>query len=180
MTRRNLLAGACVGALAFTAGFAAARPSGQPKVDEALRLVSADGAHVVCLSAGPCLAPEAAHTLFVFVSGDDCAGALYDTAVLDPLFRGTPREKLNVVGVVRGMSRDEARAFADASGITYPLYLDADRLERLVGNPRKPGGNRPMKVLVDRRGTVVRVWHAAAEMRKQRDDLRRLTAEVGA
>ena len=165
---------------AFSASFTLTRPSARDELEAALLLVASDSAHVVCRAGTDCLRTDAARTLFVFFDPSDCSGALYDTAVLDEVYRGTPRSALNVVGVAYGMDAGEARAFALASGVTYPLYSNPERLERFVRNPRSELTNRPVKVLVDRDGRVVKQWISEGYVRLVRDDARRLQARLGA
>ena len=118
--------------VAFAASFALARPSPEESLNGALRLVEADTANTVCLAGGDCLAADAEYTLLVFFSASDCPPSLYETALLDELYRAVPRARLNVVGVAYGMTADEARHFAVASRIHYPLYVHPARLERFV------------------------------------------------
>ncbi|HEX8691393.1 MAG TPA: hypothetical protein VF746_03035 [Longimicrobium sp.] len=176
--KRELAAGAALALVVFSASFALARTPAREELDGALRLVAADPARSVCLGEGACVWPEAPHTLFVFFSATDCAGSLYDMAVLEELYRAVPRGRLNLVGVAYGMDAAEARAFAVASQITYPLYLDPARLERHVRNPRPERFNRPMKVLVDRQGRVIETWPSRTEVRGQRLDLGRVRARL--
>lgn len=175
---RDIAAAGLLAAGVFSASFAAARPSPREALDGALRRVAADTARTVCLGGGECLRAGAAHTLFVFFSAGDCAGALHDTAVLEALYREIPRERLNVVGVAYGMSAGEARAFAVASGITYPLHVDPAGVERYVGSPRAEPTNRPVKVLVTRGGTVLETWSSGTDLAALRADLRRVRARL--
>lgn len=178
MSRTRDFATAAVVALGvFSASFALARPPARQSLDGALRLVASDPARTVCFG-GDCLRADAAHTLLVFFAAGDCAGALHDTAVLEALYREVPREELNVVGVAYGMTLEEARAFAVASGITYPLYTDPARMERFVRNPRAEPTNRPAKVLVRRDGAVLETWDSGTDVAALRADLRRVRARL--
>ncbi|MET0397992.1 MAG: hypothetical protein ABW277_14420 [Longimicrobiaceae bacterium] len=171
---RDALAAAVLAAAVFW-GSHAVSAAGPEALDMrgALREVEASGA-TLCLAGGNCLSPDAERTLFLFVRASDCAGAKYDAAVLEELYRATPRRRLNVVGVVDGMTVEEARAFAVASEITYPLYLGSRGLERFVRNPRPAVGNRPMKLLVDRDGRVLRRWTSVTMASMLREEALRL------
>jgi hypothetical protein len=139
----------------------------------ALRQVQAPGA-ALCLAGRDCLSLEADRTLFVFLRADDCAGGMYDAAVLQEIYDGTPRSRLNVVGVVDGMTEEEVRAFAVASGITYPLYRGSGGLRRYVQSPRIDEGNRPMKLLVARDGSELGRWTSVTVASALRGDAQRL------
>ena len=143
----------------------------------ALQKVQAPGA-ALCLAGRDCLSPNADRTLFVFLRTGDCAGGMYDAAVLQELYDGTPRARLNVVGVVDGMSEEEVRAFAVASGITYPLYRGSSGLQRYVPNPRSDEGNRPMKLLVGRDGSELGRWTSVTVASALRGDAQRLRRYV--
>lgn len=157
----------------------AAPADGAPRHDVAgaLRQVQVPGA-ALCLAGRDCLSHRAEQTLFVFLRAGDCAGGMYDAAVLQELFQGTPRRQLNVVGVVDGMTPEEARAFAVASGITYPLYLGTAGLRRYVRDPRPAEGNRPMKLLLTADGREVRRWTSVTVASTLRDEARRLRQSV--
>ncbi len=164
-------------AAAFGTAYLAAAPSRASRVTDALDLVGADAERTVCLGAGPCLDPRAEHTLFVFFSPRDCAVGLYETAVLDEAFRALPRSRLNVVGVTTGLTREQAENFARASRITYPVYLDAERMGRHVRSP-KGWRNRPVSLLVDRRGRVLQVYVAGSTVHAHRERAAELARRV--
>lgn len=178
--RRELAVPAAMVLVAFAASFAMARPSPRESLDGALRLVETDAANTVCLAGQDCLSSAAEHTLLVFFSVSDCPPSLYETALLDEVFRAVPRARLNVVGVAYGMTADEARHFAVASRIHYPLYVHPERLERFVRNPRPRGASRPVQVLVDREGRVVGRWTPRSSVEKMREDVRLIRGRVGA
>jgi peroxiredoxin len=163
--------------VAFGTAYLAAAPSRESRVDGALELVSGEPGRTVCLGAEPCLDPGAAHTLFVFFSPRDCAVGLYETAVLDHAYRAAPRGRLNVVGITSEFTREQAEKFARASGITYPLYLDDGRLERYVRSP-KGASNRPVSLLVDRRGRVLETFVAASTVRAHHEHAAALARRV--
>jgi hypothetical protein len=158
MSLRTHLPTALAVAGVFAASFAAAHTIALPRegarLEPALRALRSDPAHTVCLGRAPCVDPRAEYTLFLYFSQSDCAGGLYHVAVLERAFREA-HGRLNVVGVADGFTREEAEKFALASEITYPLYLDADRMRGWVPSPRPARSNRPASVLVDRRGRVV-------------------------
>jgi peroxiredoxin len=164
---------------AFGTAYLAAAPSRESRVAGALALVSADPARTVCLGDAPCLDADAAHTLFVFFSPRDCAVGLYETAVLEQAYRAAPRGRLNVVGVTTELTREQAAKFARASGITYPLYLDDGSLGRYVRNP-KGTRNRPVSLLVDRRGRVLETLAAGNTVRAHRERAAALARRVRA
>ncbi|HEU0013106.1 MAG TPA: hypothetical protein VFQ45_05455 [Longimicrobium sp.] len=148
-------------AAAFGTAYLAAAPSRAGRVEDALELVRRGGERTVCLGGEPCIDPGAEHTLFVFFSPRDCAVGLYETAVLDRAYRAVPRRRLNVIGVTSELTRGQAANFARASRISYPVYLDGGALGRHVRSP-KGTRNRPVSVLVDRRGRVLQMWVAAS------------------
>ncbi|MBW3654484.1 MAG: hypothetical protein KY444_00130 [Gemmatimonadetes bacterium] len=75
--------------------------------------------------------------------------------MLDETYRALPRSRLNVIGVAYGLKRDEAERLARVSGITYPLYVHPERLERRIGKFRADGSNKPVAVLADRSGNII-------------------------
>lgn len=171
---RDWLLGAALGATMFTTTYRLTDTGHRSDYRGALRQVASDSAGTVCLAEGACLALDARNTLFIFFRVGDCPGGLYDTVVLEELYRAVPRTTLNVVGVVQGMTTAEARAFASASGITYPLYVHPARLDPYVTS-RQPGtGNRPRKVLVDHRGAVAEAWSSVTIVHELREDAERV------
>lgn len=148
------LAMAGVFAACFAGAHAVASPREGVRLAPALEALRTDPARTVCLGRAPCVDPGAEYTLFLYFAESDCAGGLYHVAALERAF-GAARGRLNVVGVAEGFTREEAAAFARASEITYPLYVDADRMRRWVPSPKGARSNRPASVLVDRRGRVI-------------------------
>lgn len=98
------------------------------------------------LSLGP------ANTLVVFLSGGDCPNCLAERSVWEELARSHDPSQLKVVGVLVRTSSSEARTFADAYNLSFPLYLDGEGgLGRLTALPQVT----PFKVLIDRGGRVL-------------------------
>lgn len=98
------------------------------------------------LSFGP------ANTLVVFLSGGDCPTCLAERSVWEDLARSHDPSQLRIVGVLVRTSPSEARTFADAYNLTFPLYLDGEGgLGRLTALPQVT----PFKVLIDRGGNVL-------------------------
>lgn len=144
-----------IGAAAFATSFGMARSSEYGRVREALELVQRDRGNTICASGTECLSRGAEYTLFVFFSPRDCASSLYDTVVLDSLYRSVPRSKLNVVAVAYDLSPEEASGFADASRISYPIYVSPERIEPYVPKIRPENTNKPVRVLVHRTGRIL-------------------------
>ena len=132
------------------------RPSPSEGLRRVLERVESDTAATVCAGRAPCLRADAEYTLLVFFSARDCSISLFDTVVLDSVFRAHPRARLNVVGVGYDLTPAEARAFAASSGISYPIYAAPERLKPFMRNPRPEVGNKPVKVLLSRDGRVAR------------------------
>ena len=155
--RRLAWIGVC--ASFFCAAFGAAHvlssPSGGAQYRKALGLVRGDTGAVVCAGINPCLDPAAAHTLVVFFSPRDCAICLYQTAVVDELYRSVPRSRLNVVGVARDLDVEGARRFVRASRISYPIYVDHSRFERLIADGGASRHRKPVLILLDADGKVL-------------------------
>jgi peroxiredoxin len=177
-TKRSALVVATV-ALAFTASFAVAGPSRAARLHRLEAAIRQDPAHTVCMAAPACMARDPDYTLLVFFSAEDCAVCLYDTAILDSLYRAVPRERLNVIGIASGYTPDEARRFARASGISYPLYVAPERLADLIRDPRPPKANKPEKVLLDRNGAVLGTWRSRTTVSWHSDDMRWIRARAG-
>jgi hypothetical protein len=185
MTKRGKLlfwaAAVPVFVASFGSAYALATPSApRARMDRALEVLRADPDNLVCLGQAPCLDPEAEHTLFVFFGAYDCAVGLYQTAVLEQVYRTVPRRSLNVVGVAQGFSARQARKFAVASGISYPIYADPARLDGIVPNPKPTDGNRPVFLLVDRRGRVLQTRTAASHVAGHHADAAALARRLGA
>jgi hypothetical protein len=138
----------------FAGSYQISSASSAEDVTGALNLVESDTSFTVCAGGGPCPVPAADHTLFVFFSGRDCSISLFDTVVLDSLYRAQ-RGRLNVVGVAYDLTPAEVHAFAASSRIAYPIYAAPARLERFVHNPRPAVGNKPVKLLLSRDGRVL-------------------------
>jgi hypothetical protein len=139
----------------FAAGYYGFAPPAPANLHGALEAVLDDPANLVCTGPAPCADPGADYDLVIFFTRDDCAIGLYQTVVLEETYRSLPRSRLNVIGVAYGLTRDEAERLARVSGITYPLYVDPERLERRIGKFRADGSNKPVAVLANRSGTIV-------------------------
>lgn len=167
-----------VTALVFAVSWGMARPRPEAQVQRTLNLLRADREGLVCADGTRCAVRNADYTLLVFFSLRDCPISLYDTVVLDSLYRTVPPSRLSIVGVGYDLTREEARALATSSGITYPLYLRPDRLERYIANPRPNPGNKPIKLLVSRGGAVVSQTTARTTVEWLRADAERIRARV--
>ncbi|HEU0014967.1 MAG TPA: hypothetical protein VFQ45_14865 [Longimicrobium sp.] len=172
------LAVAGVFAASFAAAHAVALPRQGARLGPALDALRLDAARTVCLGRAPCVHPEAEYTLFLYFAESDCAGGLYHVAVLERAYREAGG-RLNVVGVAGGFSREEAERFARASEITYPLYVDAERMRRWVPDPKPARSNRPASVLVDRRGRVVETRTSSAAVGPHQEGVAALLRRVG-
>lgn len=177
--RRDLVIPAIMVLMGFAGSSAMARPSPRDNLQSALQLVEADHANTVCLAATDCVSRDADYTLLVFFAVNDCPPSLYQTALLDEAYRAIPRARLNVVGVVSGMTQEEARHFAVASGIHYPLYVHSERMERYIRNPRAKNAIRPVELLVSREGRVVERWTPRSSVLRMREDVRIIRERVG-
>lgn len=165
-------------AAVFSASYLAAGKPRRVPVEKLLVTVAQDSA-TVCSAAGPCLDRGADYTLLVFFSPGDCPPCLYDTVVLEDLYTETSRERLNVIGIAYGLTVAEARKFAAASGITYPLNTAPAVLERHVRNPRPQGSVRPVKVLLDGEGRTVGSWGSRLTVAAHAEDKEEILALVG-
>jgi hypothetical protein len=173
-----------VGAVLFLGTFGAtyftlAPAASEARLSGALAAVLDDPANTVCLGEAPCADPDAAYDLFVFFSRRDCAIGLYQTAVLDEVYRQVPRSRLNVVGVAYDLDRGTAERLARVSGISYPLYLRTDEMESRFGVVRGEGANKPVMVLVDRAGTVVHSATSGGTVEELEAYGRQLAGRVG-
>lgn len=173
------LAGVAVlSAASFAGSWRLSRASWHEDVRGALELVRTDRDNTVCAEEGGCLAGGADYTLFVFFSGQDCSVSLFDTVVLDSVYRANPRSRVDVVGVVYDLSAEEAQAFARSSGISYPVYVRPERLERFVHNPRPAATNKPAKLLVDRDGRVLASYTSRTTVAWHHVDAARMLGNV--
>lgn len=163
----------------FAASYMALSHDSGPRYDSVLQAVRDDPGNLVCTGGVPCLGTAAEYDLVVFFSRRDCAIGLYHTAVLDELYRAAPRARLNVVGVAYDLDAAGARRLARVSGITYPLYVAPDRLERRFGRMRAEGANRPLAVLMDRSGSVVHTVVTGGSIQELRGQTAVIAAHVG-
>ena len=93
-----------------------------------------------------------APTLVVFLSGGDCSNCLAERSVWEDLARSYDPSRLRVVGVLVRTSPSEARTFADAYNISFPLYSDGEgRLGQGTALPQ----TTPFKVLLNGEGKVL-------------------------
>jgi peroxiredoxin len=91
-------------------------------------------------------------TLVVFLSGGDCSTCLAERSVWEELARAHDPSELRVVGVLVRTSPSEARTFAEAYNLSFPLYLDGEgRLGQGTALPQAT----PFKVLIDSGGKVL-------------------------
>lgn len=92
------------------------------------------------------------HTLVVFLSGGSCSSYLAELSAFEELARAYDASRLRVIGVLVRTSPSEARTFADAYKLSFPLYLDGeDRLGQGTALPEAT----PFKVLIDGGGQVL-------------------------
>lgn len=143
-------------AYAFTARGGASRVAlDNPDGSHALLDVSAiEGVPLLEMGSGRAepLSFGPANTLIVFLSGGDCSTCLAERSVWEELARSHDPSQLRVVGVLVRTSPSEARTFADAYNLSFPLHLDGESgLGRLTALPQVT----PFKVLIDRGGKVL-------------------------
>ncbi|MCA1634190.1 MAG: redoxin domain-containing protein [Acidobacteria bacterium] len=95
---------------------------------------------------------DSARTLVVFLSGGDCSNCLAERSVWEDLARSHDPSQLRVVGVLVRTSPSEARTFADAYNLSFPLHLDGEgRLGEGTALPQ----STPFKVLINGEGKVL-------------------------
>jgi hypothetical protein len=157
----------------FGAAYGVAAGRGEPptRVDRALAAVQADRAHLVCPPEGDCLHPEAEYHAILFYRADDCSIGLYFLTQAQSLYGATDRATLNLLAVGGGTDPPDARLLARASGAAYPLYTRPDNVTRHFADPRPAASNKPVLVLADRHGRVLRTVEAAATVQGQRAQL---------
>jgi hypothetical protein len=178
-TRTALLVAVPLFLLSFGAAFSLVDRSPRVDVGSAMDLILADPAHTVCPTPGACVAPDAQFHALLFYGADDCSIGLYFTALVQELFAASARGTLNVVGLGSRTDAADARRLALSSGIQYALYTRPDRLRKHVADPRPAGANKPVLVLTDRNGTILRTVVAEATVQAQHDQIRSLLTFIG-
>lgn len=144
----------------------------------AVDLIRSDTAQTTCSALNDCVDPTSRYFLFVFFSPRDCPICLYETSILDSLYREFRRDDLEIIGVMQEASREEARRFAYASTISYALYTHPRRLDKYIENPRPTPFNKPMTVLFSRSGAVLETAVAGLTVQSHWDLVARIRNRV--
>ena len=105
-----------------------------------------------------------------------CAPCVYESPMLDALYRQFAGAGVTFVGVDTKDDREAAKAFVSARKLSYPMVYD--ETAKIALQLGIPAGGLPITAIVDREGRIAAVYLGRVERTPLLSALRRVAAET--